>query len=197
MSTKLLNCRQARWSEFLSRFDFKIVYRPGKAGAKPDALTRRSGDLPQEEGDERITERQKAVLKPQNLPDELRLLADIPPPVGRPPLESLLVEAYEADPFPQSVLDDLAKGTQRRKDISLSLCAEANGRQHYDSRLFVPEHDPLKLHLFHTYHDSPTAGHQAVKKTYELLSQEYYWTNMRRDIERYLANCHTCKQTRT
>jgi len=56
MSTKLLNRRQARWSEFLSRFDFKIVYRPGKAGAKPDALTRRPGDLPQEEGDERITE---------------------------------------------------------------------------------------------------------------------------------------------
>ena len=49
MSTKLLSHRQARWSEFLSRFNFKIVYRPGKAGAKPDALTRRSADLPKEE----------------------------------------------------------------------------------------------------------------------------------------------------
>ena len=48
MSTKLLSRRQARWSEFLSRFNFKIVYRPGKARAKPDALTRRSGDLPKE-----------------------------------------------------------------------------------------------------------------------------------------------------
>ena len=48
MSTKLLSHRQARWSEFLSRFNFKIVYRPGKAGARPDALTRRSGDLPKE-----------------------------------------------------------------------------------------------------------------------------------------------------
>ena len=45
MSTKLLNCRQARWSEFLSRFDFRITYRPGKAGEKPDTLTQRSGDL--------------------------------------------------------------------------------------------------------------------------------------------------------
>jgi len=107
------------------------------------------------------------------------------------------VEAYETDPFPQSVLDDLAKGTQRRKDISLSLCAEANGRLHYDSRLFIPNHDPLKLHLFRTYHDSPTAGQQGVKKTYELPSREYYWTNMRRDIERCLANCHTCKRTKT
>ena len=45
-TTKLLNRRQARWSEFLSRFNFKIKYRPGKAGGKPDTLTRRSGDLP-------------------------------------------------------------------------------------------------------------------------------------------------------
>jgi len=53
MSTKLLNRRQARWSEFLSRFNFKITYRPGKQGEKPDALTRRSADLPKG-GDERL-----------------------------------------------------------------------------------------------------------------------------------------------
>jgi hypothetical protein len=55
MSTKLLNRRQTRWAEYLSRFNFKIIYRPGKAGGKHDALTRRSGDLPQG-GDERLIE---------------------------------------------------------------------------------------------------------------------------------------------
>ena len=51
MTTKMLNRRQARWSEFLSWFNFVVTYRPGKQGGKPDALTRRSGDLPRE-GDE-------------------------------------------------------------------------------------------------------------------------------------------------
>ena len=46
MSTKQLSCRQARWSEFFSRFNFVIQYRPGKLGAKSDALTRRLGNLP-------------------------------------------------------------------------------------------------------------------------------------------------------
>ncbi|KAI1001585.1 hypothetical protein K3495_g6619 [Podosphaera aphanis] len=41
MSTKTLNRRQARWSEFLYRFNFVISYRLGKLGGKPDALTRR------------------------------------------------------------------------------------------------------------------------------------------------------------
>jgi len=66
MSTKLLNRQQARWSEFRSRFDFKIVFQPGKSGGKPDVLTRRSGDLPIE-GDERLVANQQAVLKPWNL----------------------------------------------------------------------------------------------------------------------------------
>lgn len=66
MTTKLLNRQQARWSEFLSRFNFKIVYRPGKQGAKPDALTRRSEDLPKE-GDERLLHQSQTVLKKENL----------------------------------------------------------------------------------------------------------------------------------
>ncbi|ODM14395.1 hypothetical protein SI65_10230 [Aspergillus cristatus] len=66
MTTKLLNRRQACWSEFLSHFNFKIVYRPGKQGAKPDALTRRSEDLPKE-GDERLLHQSQTVLKKENL----------------------------------------------------------------------------------------------------------------------------------
>ena len=32
MSTKLLSRHQARWFKFLSQFNFRIIYRPGKAG---------------------------------------------------------------------------------------------------------------------------------------------------------------------
>lgn len=39
-TTKKLNRRQARWNELLADFDFKIVFRPGKQGGKPDANTR-------------------------------------------------------------------------------------------------------------------------------------------------------------
>ena len=53
MSTKLLTHCQVQWFEFLLRFNFKITYRLGKLGGKPDALIRQLGDLPKE-GDERL-----------------------------------------------------------------------------------------------------------------------------------------------
>jgi hypothetical protein len=46
-SKQNLNRRQARWAEFLEEFNFKVQYRPGKQGTKPDSLTRRTGDLPE------------------------------------------------------------------------------------------------------------------------------------------------------
>jgi len=41
MTAKKLNCRQARWSLYLARFDFRLIHRPGRSMRKPDALSRR------------------------------------------------------------------------------------------------------------------------------------------------------------
>src|SRR6266540_5131917 len=42
MTAKQLNWRQARWSLYLSRFDFALHHKPGKTMGKPDALSRRA-----------------------------------------------------------------------------------------------------------------------------------------------------------
>ena len=39
MTTKALSARQARWAEILSRYNFKILYRPGSTNTT-DPLTR-------------------------------------------------------------------------------------------------------------------------------------------------------------
>jgi len=60
-TSKVLSCQQAQWSEFLSQFNLVIRFRPGKLGAKPDALTRR-WDVYPKEGDSGY-----ARVNPQNL----------------------------------------------------------------------------------------------------------------------------------
>ena len=40
-TTKELNKRQTRWSEFLSEFNFQIIYRKGSENGRADALSRR------------------------------------------------------------------------------------------------------------------------------------------------------------
>jgi len=42
MEAKKLNQRQACWALYLSRFDFKMVHKPGPTMGKADALSRRA-----------------------------------------------------------------------------------------------------------------------------------------------------------
>jgi hypothetical protein len=52
-----LSERQVRWSEFLSRFNFTLEWKPGKTMGKPDALSRREQDLPADYNDEQLRSR--------------------------------------------------------------------------------------------------------------------------------------------
>lgn len=67
MRSKLLNRRQARWSEFLSRFEFRIAYTPGSFNTRADALSRRPGDLPLDRGEDGRRLQHQVLLKSHQL----------------------------------------------------------------------------------------------------------------------------------
>jgi transposase InsO family protein len=199
MTTKLLNRRQARWSEFLSRFDFVIQFRSGKQGAKPDVLTRRSGDLPKE-GDERLMHQSQVVLKRKNLNTKLSLFAGSlsnKSAEGAFTVEELFSKAYQVDSFLNEILAILRSGAHHSNKISLVECAEDNnGRLLYRGALYVPDDNDLRLRLLKEHHDKPSAGHPGRAKTLELLSREYYWPQMRKYVDQYVKNCNVCVRSK-
>lgn len=64
-----LSERQARWSLFLSQFNYQLEYKPGKLNVLADALSRRDQDLPKGVDDARVQERISQVLKPSQFKD--------------------------------------------------------------------------------------------------------------------------------
>jgi len=126
MTKKLLNRRQARWSEFLTRFDYEIVYRPGKSNGKADDFTRRPGDLP-EGGDERLKNMEQVVFKPHNLPEQLRILANEMSEQEVPSISTLFAQAYSDDPLPNKILKAIRQGGSLR-DITVAECTEQEGQ---------------------------------------------------------------------
>ena len=189
---RLLNYRQTEWSEFLSRFTFKINYQPGTLNGKADALTRQQ-DESEEENEERQAHRMQTVLKSQNL----GLLADIQPTNGCSHFDILLSKAYEADPFPSEIIASLLNGQCTCNKISLNRCEIQDQCWYYCESLFVPDYPEIRLYLLQQHHDVLNAGHCCLAKTFELLAREYIWFGMRKDVRRYIRNCHTCQRSRT
>ena len=193
-TNRLLNYRQTEWWEFLSLFTFKITYRPGTLHGKADALTvTRQRDEGEEENEERQAHQKQTIPKSQNL----GLLADIPPMNGLTRFDSLLANAHETDPFPSKIIALLLDRRPTCKKISLNECEIQDNRLYYRDRLLISDHDELRLHLLQQHHVVPSAGHCGQAKTFELLAREYTWFGMRKDVRRYIRNCHTCQRSRT
>lgn len=193
MTTKPLTPRQVRWAEFLSRFNFKIIYRPGKQGGKPDALTRRSGDLPKE-GDERLQQRNRILIKPHNL--QISATQEGPQNRGPETLENLLDQAYTKDETPNKILEQLRNKEQKSSLITLANCQEKNGHLYYRNCLYIPGYSPLQLRILEDHHSAPAAGHPGRAKTFGLISRTCYWPTLRKDGERFVRNCHICRRSK-
>ena len=42
----------------------------------------------------------------------------------------------------------------------------------------------------------PLAGHPGIAKTLELTTREFWWPNMKYDIEKYVKGCHECQRSK-
>jgi len=48
-----------------------------------------------------------------------------------------------------------------------------------NERLYIPDHDDLRLQVLWYKHDHPLAGHYGQNKTIELIRRDYAWPGMR------------------
>jgi len=199
MTTKELNERQARWMQELSRYNFKIEYRPGKEGGKPAALTRRQGDLPTA-GDTRIT-RNVGILLPKqrywNIPETEEIKRDI--------LEATEFEDKDEGEIQKAskVVDDipeikrnLDEGTKEMKAVALGLCQWKEDLLWYEGKMWIPKDEGIRTTLIAKHHEPPQAGYGRTAKTTELNGRRYYRPKIRDDIKRFIKNGDTCQRTK-
>jgi len=112
------------------------------------------------------------------------------------PIEHIWNSSYSEDPFPNEVIDMINNGVKKSKLVPLGECSVSGNRLMFRNKLWVPHHEPLRLRLLQRHHDIPTAGHPGRAKTLELLARRYYWPSMRKDVDRYIANCHHCRRSK-
>jgi hypothetical protein len=64
------------------------------------------------------------------------------------------------------------------------------------SKIQIQPIDEKKLKWIQECHDSPVTQHQGRAKTYDLLHGSHIWNQMRKDMDHYIRNCHTCQHSK-
>ncbi|KAI0996376.1 hypothetical protein K3495_g11804 [Podosphaera aphanis] len=196
-TTKKLNRRQVRWNELLSDYDFKIIFRPGKLGAKPDALTRISANKPIDNEDDRNKHQYQTLLKPSQILRPLDTEPITQPDQQDPATPSEISlenwkEHCKNDKFCQEIRSALMSPKATRSDIQLASCKATEHSFIINDKEYVPE--ALRELMLKQLHDSPLYGHRGAAALYCMISRRYWWPNCHKDSKKYARGCEACCQ---
>ncbi|KAB5588096.1 Transposon Tf2-7 polyprotein [Ceratobasidium theobromae] len=174
---------QWRWYQTLASYNFHIVFRPGKMSTKPDILSGQSNHAGTEPVDqvmiaaERFTGFNSEVLV--EIMDLIREEQE-----SDENLSSISQAVRDHDKLPPSV----AKG-YRDYDWTSSLL-------HYKGQVVVPQNQHIHNLILQESHDHPLAGHQGQARTLKMISRQYWWPNMTREVNKYVETCEQCQRSK-
>jgi len=63
-----------------------------------------------------------------------------------------------------------------------------------EGKIYVPKDMELRAEVIWLHHDMPAAGHGGRWKTVELVTRNYWWPGVTRDVGRYVEGCDGCQR---
>ena len=60
-------------------------------------------------------------------------------------------------------------------------------------RIYVPNHERLRVEVMAQFHDHKLRGHPGEKRTQSLINQLFFWKGHSKDIRNYVRSCQTCQ----
>lgn len=166
--------RLACWALQLQPYNLTIEYTPGKANVVADTLSRPP-----------ITNRDACLISvdlPTTTAKALRTQQMTDPDVRK------ILEAFDHEDS-----EGITQWTTRGYLVTQGvLCRYTPDGDNEEAQLVAPASD--RERILGEHHNSPTAGHYGVDKTYHRISRPYYWPGMRQTITEYLKNCPICQR---
>jgi len=186
MSSQNLNCRQARWTLYLSRFDFVLKHIPGSRMGKVDRLSRRSDWEKGVEGDNE----ERTLLKPEWV-KSIRVGEVIVEGINI--LEKIRKSEARDDKVIKAVEEMKKAGVKMLRDEEWR---EEDGLMLKEGKVYAPKDEALRVEIIRLHHNTPMGEHGGQWKTAEMVTRNFWWPGVTREVKQYVEGCNTCQRNK-
>jgi len=63
-----------------------------------------------------------------------------------------------------------------------------------ERKVYVPKNEELRVEVIHMHHDVLAVEHRERWKMLELVTRNYWWPGITRDMGRYVEGCNLCQR---
>ena len=111
------------------------------------------------------------------------------------PLAELLLNLQQSDDFARKKKAAVESKSKRNAGRAQGWRVDQNGLLRRRDQVFVPADPAVRDEILSMRHDDPLSGHCGVEKTLTLLRQDFFWPEMDKDVNDYIASCDVCLRT--
>ena len=166
----------------MSQFNFTLKHVPGTRIGKADGLSRRPDWKVKVDRDN-----ENQVVIKENWVCSLQKVV----------LEGPEVDMLEKIKKARSRDEDVVRIVEEMKKVKVK---ELRGNEWQieeelvlkEGKVYMPKDEELRIEVIWLHHDVPAAGHEGRWKTVELVTRNYWWPGVTRDVGRYVEECDLC-----
>lgn len=171
----MLSQRQARWAEFLGRFDMSIKYKPGSQNMA-DPLSRHPHFL--------IS--CLSVVQTEGTLARADASQPISGGIAFKPFLERVQAATRNDPW-----------FKNAHNITSNQLTSLRGVYYKGKQLVIPAGDDLRTFVMQRMHNDPYAGHPGRDRTIHAVRRLFWWPTLAKDVTAYVSQCHSCQMNKS
>ena len=179
MTSQKLNWRQAKQVLYLSWFNFVLKHIPGKSIEKADGLSKRSDwQGVKKDNEDRMLIKIEQVRGVETL-------------VEKENLREKIKKAQKGDKRVVKAVEELKKaGITMLKDKEQEIEDRVVMK---GEKVYVPEGE-LRREVIWLHHNTLVGEHEGRQKMMELVTRNYWWLGVIKEVGKYVEGCNACQR---
>ena len=184
MKAQKLNRRQARQVLYLSRFDFTLKHVPGTKMRKADRLSKRPDQKISIENDNK----NQVFIKDHWLCNLSEVV-----------IEELEVDILERIKIARSKDKEVVRVVEEIKKAGVKVLRGEEWQIEEDlvlkeGKVYMLKDEALRVEIIQLHHDIPVAGHREKWKITKLVTRNYWWLEVMKDVGKYVKGYNMCQK---